>query len=213
MIAELVQTSQILCNNIFAFTNSTLTEKFMKRLAFLMLFCCLFVIGVSAQTFTFNDLVKIRRVGDPQLSPDGRYVAFTIGDVDKAANRTLTHIYTVQIDGSNLKQITKGDKSHSSPRWSPDGKKIAFTTGGQIWKMDADGDDKEQITRISSGAGNPVWSPDGKWIAFNSDVYPECNGNDECNAKKDAEADSSKVKAIVTERLLYRHWVEWRDRK
>jgi dipeptidyl aminopeptidase/acylaminoacyl peptidase len=185
----------------------------MKRLSFLILFCCLFVVSVSAQTFTFNDLVKLRRVGDPQLSPDGRTVAFTIGEVNKAENRTLTHIYTVSIDGSNLRQITKGDKSSSSPRWSPDGKKIAFTTGGQIWTMDPDGDDRKQITRISSGAGNPVWSPDGKWIAFNSDVYPECNGNDDCNSKEDARVEGSKVKAIVTDRLLYRHWVEWRDRK
>ena len=169
-------------------------------------------IGVSAQTFTFNELVKLRRVGDPQLSPDGRTVAFTIGDVDKAANRTLTHIYTVSIDGSNLKQITKGDKSNSSPRWSPDGKKLAFVTGGQIWTMEPDGDDRKQVTKISSGAGNPVWSPDSRWIAFNSEVYPEC-ANDECNAKTDAETDSSKVKAIVTDRLLYRHWVEWRNRK
>ncbi len=185
----------------------------MKRLSFLILICCLATICVSAQTFTFNDLVKLRRVGDPQLAPDGRTIAFTIGDVNKAENKTLTQIYTVQIDGSNLKQITKGEKSSNSPRWSSDGKKLAFSTGGQIWTMDADGDDKKQITRISTGAGNPVWSPDGKWFAFNSDVYPECNGSDECNAKKDAEAESSKVKAIVTERLLYRHWVEWRDRK
>lgn len=168
--------------------------------------------AVLAQTFTFADLVKQRRVGDPQLSPDGKTVAFTIGDVDKAANKTLTHIYTVWVDGSNLKQVTKGDKSNSSPRWSPDGKKLAYMTGGQIWTMDPDGDDKEQITKISTGAGNPVWSPDGKWIAFNSDVYPACK-DDACNEAEDKKNDDSKVKAMVTERLLYRHWVEWRDKK
>lgn len=178
-----------------------------------MLCCCLFFISVSAQTFTFNDLVKTRRVSDPQLSPDGRTVAFTIGDVDKTANRTLTQIYTVAADGSNLQQITKGDKSNSSPRWSPDSKKLAFVTGGQIWTMDADGDDRKQITRISTGASGPVWSPDGRWIAFGSEVYPECNGDDACNAREDAETEASKVKAIVTDRLLYRHWNEWRHRK
>ena len=184
----------------------------MKRLVHSLLIAIFVFSFALAQTFTFSDLVKQRRVGDPQLSPDGKTVAFTIGDVDKAANKTLTHIYTVSIDGSNLKQITKGDKSNSSPRWSPDGKKLAFTTGGQVWTMDADGDDRKQITKISTGAGNPVWSPDGKWIAFNSDVYPNCN-DDACNKVEDEKAENSKVKAIVTERLLYRHWVEWRDKK
>jgi dipeptidyl aminopeptidase/acylaminoacyl peptidase len=184
----------------------------MKKISFLLfLYFCLLA-SVLAQTFTFADLVKQRRVGDPQLSPDGKTVAFTIGDVDKAANKTLTQIYTVSIDGSNLKQVTKGDKSNSSPRWSPDGKKLAFTTGGQIWTMDPDGDDRKQITKISTGAGNPVWSPDGKWIAFNSDVYPGCK-DDACNEAEDKKNEDSKVKAIVTERLLYRHWVEWRDKK
>ena len=78
--------------------------------------------------------------------------------------------------------------------------------------MEPDGDRKRQVTSISTGAGNPVWSPDGRWIAFNSDVYPDCS-DDACNKKRDDEAEASKVKAIVTERLLYRHWVEWRDKK
>ena len=67
-------------------------------------------------------------------------------------------------------------------------------------------------TKISTGASGPVWSADGKWIAFGSDVYPECQ-TDECNKAADEKADKSKVQAHVTERLLYRHWVEWRDRK
>lgn len=187
----------------------------MKQIFFAFIFSIFAFVSLNAQTnqtFNFDEMMKIRRVSDPQLSPDGRTIAFTVGDVNFAANRTNTQIYTVSIDGNNLKQLTKGDASNSSPRWSPDGKKIAFSTGGQIWTMDADGDDKKQITKISTGAGNPVWSPDGRWIAFGSDVYPECT-TDECNKLKDETAENSKVKAHVTERLLFKHWNEWRDTK
>lgn len=179
----------------------------------LPLFLALFVVAGPAQsTFTFNEMMSVRRVGDPQLSPDGKKVAYTVGVVNQAENRTLTQIYIAGLDGSDPRQITKGTSSSSSPRWSPDGRHIAFVTGGQIWVMEDDGDDAEQITRISTGASNPVWSPNGRWIAFSSEVYPECT-SDACNRDEDEKAEKSKVKAHVTDRLLYRHWVEWRERK
>ncbi len=185
----------------------------MKRILIVTLLAAFLSIGIRSQTpFSFNDLVNIKRVGDPQLSPDGKWVAYTVGVVNKAENQTLTHIYRVRIDGSDQKQMTDGTASNSSPRWSPDGKHIAYTTGGQIWVMEEDGDDKEQVTKLSSGAGNPVWSPDGKFIAFSSEVYPECT-SDDCNKAEDAKAETSKVKAKVAERLLFKHWNEWRDRK
>ncbi|MGB7201576.1 MAG: S9 family peptidase [Pyrinomonadaceae bacterium] len=185
----------------------------MKRIISIVCFVCfLAAVGSAQLTFSANDLLAVKRVSDPQLSPDGKTVAFTVGTVDKPANRVVNQIYTIKTDGTGQRQITSGASSSSSPRWSPDGTRIAFTTGGQIWTMKPDGDDKEQVTKISTGAGQPVWSPDGKWIAFISDVYPECN-TDACNKAEDERVDNSKVKAHVTDRLLFKHWNEWRTRK
>ena len=187
----------------------------MKRFVVLLTVLLLGLCSLAAaqnRTYTIEDLMKVRRVGDPQVSPDGKQVAFTVGDVNFDANRVVTQIYVTSIDGGTMKQLTTGDRSSSAPRWSPDGKHLAFTAGGQLWVMEADGDHKEQVTKISSGVSNPVWSPDGKWIAFTSDVYPDCN-NDDCNKKRDEQAESSKVKAHIVTRLLYKHWDEWRDLK
>jgi len=185
----------------------------MKRIFLVLLVLSFSVCGLFAQTpFTIGDLLNVRRVGDPQLSPDGKTVLYTVGVVDKANNRVVTQIYSVSANGGEPRRITTGDRSNSGPRWSPDGKHIAFTTGGQIWTIEANGEGARKITSISTGAGNPVWSPDGRSIAFNSDVYPECS-NDACNKAEDEKADNSKVQAKVADRLLYRHWVEWRNRK
>jgi len=185
----------------------------MKRILNSLFLILCFSIAFNGQTtFTINDLLNVSRVSDPQLSPDGRTVVYTVGVVDKAANRVVNQIYSVNVVGGEAKQITKGTSSSSSPRWSPDGRRIAYVTGGQIWTMKPDGDDREQVTKISTGASGPVWSPDGRWIAFSSDVYTEC-ATDECNMAEDEKAEASKVKAHVTDRLLYRHWVEWRERK
>ena len=166
-----------------------------------------------AQTpFTAKDMLTLKRLADPQLSPDGKTVAYTVGTVDMAANRVVNQIWTMNVDGSRQRQVTSGSGSSSGARWSPDGKRIAYNNGGQIWTMDADGDGKDQVTKLSSGASGPVWSYDGKMIAFASEVYPECQ-NDDCNKAEDDKAENSKVKAHVTERLLFKHWNEWRDRK
>lgn len=185
----------------------------MKRILSVFSFVLLFAaFGLAQQTFTAADMLSLQRLSDPNLSPDGRTVAFTVGTVDKPGNRVVNQIYTVRIDGTGLRQITNTTGSSSGARWSPDGRKIAYNNAGQIWTMDPDGDDKKQITKVAGGASGPVWSRDGRWIAFVSEVYPHCT-TDECNKAEDAKAESSKVQAHVTERLLFKHWNAWTDRK
>src|ERR1041384_6518250 len=109
-----------------SFARGNPMKRFVAVLAVLLLALCSLA-AAQNRTYTIEDLLKVRRVDDPQLSPDGKHVAFTIGDVNLDANRVITQIYVVSIDGGGLKALTSGDKSSTAPRWSPDGKKIAYT--------------------------------------------------------------------------------------
>jgi len=164
--------------------------------------------------FTIDELLKVRRVGDSQVSPKGDLVAFTITDMSVTANKGTTQIYVVPLGAGEVRQLTNDEHSSASPRWSSDGEKLAFISArdgeDQIWTIDVSSGALKKITSLSTGAGDPVWSPDGNWLAFASDVYPECL-SDACNQKRAEEKAQSKVKVHVATRLLYRHWKSWKD--
>ncbi len=116
-------------------------------------------------------------------------------------------------------RILIADQDGDRPRWAPDGKRFAFISnkegGSQVWIAEFDGasgtvKSVRKLTSIATEAGGELWSPDGKNILFTSDVYPECDGTSDaktkCNAKKVKEAEDSKVKALIFDQLLYRHW-------
>ena len=189
----------------------------MKRiftLAVISLFAMVTFAFAQEKRLTIDELLKVRRVGDPQVSPKGDLVAFTITSVDQAANKSTTQIYLVPLSGGETRQLTNDEHSSASPRWSPDGERLAFVSArdgdDQVWTIDVSSGALKKITTISSGAGDPVWSPDGKWLAFVSDIYPECH-DDACNKRRAEEVAQNKVKAHVADRLLYRHWKAWKN--
>ncbi|HYK40426.1 MAG TPA: S9 family peptidase [Candidatus Eremiobacteraceae bacterium] len=169
----------------------------------------------AKHAITFDDLIKLQRVSEPALSPDGKWVAYTVAVPDMEANRNASNIWLAPTSGGEAFQLTQSGKD-SSPVWSPDSKTIAFISArsgdSQVYLLSMEGGEPRPLTKLSTGADLAIWSPDGKTIAFTSGVYPECK-DDECNKKKDEEKDKNKVKAHVAEALLYRHWTHWNEGK
>jgi dipeptidyl aminopeptidase/acylaminoacyl peptidase len=163
----------------------------------------------------FSDLIAMHRVGEPEISPDGQWIAYSVSTPDMDANRSLTNIWAVRVASGEALQLTSSGHD-SSPVWSPDGKTLAFLSArsgnSQVYFLPMDGGEAREVTHLSTGADIVKFSPDGKTIAFTSAVYPECK-DDACNSARDAEKDKDKVKAHVYQQLLYRHWTHWFEGK
>ncbi len=165
--------------------------------------------------FTFEDMMALKRIGDPQVSPDGRWVIFSAVHVNLDENTRKPHLWIVPAAGGASRQLTTGQAGENRGRFSPGGKSILYTSaaigGSQIWVATFDSQsgtltgEARQLTSLSTEADGALWAPDGKNILFVSEVYPDCK-DDACNKNRDEALAKSPVKAKIFTRLFYRHW-------
>jgi dipeptidyl aminopeptidase/acylaminoacyl peptidase len=169
----------------------------------------------AARPMTVDDLLAVRTVSDPQVSPDGKWIVYVVAEIDRETQKTNSDLWLVLVAGGEPRRLTTAQGADNHPRWSPDGKSIAFTSnrGGstQVWLLPADGGEARQLTKLPIDVAGPIWSPAGDRIAFTAEVYPGTTHDE--TAKKDKQREESKSKARIYDRLMIRHWDKWDEGK
>jgi dipeptidyl aminopeptidase/acylaminoacyl peptidase len=184
------------------------------------------LMATQAQTkrpMTFEDMMHMKRLGGTAVSPDGKWLGYSVTTVDLEKNTKTPELWVQAIAGGEPLKVAGAQPGDDGVEFAPDGKRVLFVSGreggGQVWIADFDGasgatSNAKRLTSISTEADNAKWSPDGKFVVFTSAVYPDCapitfadaKTGDQCNADRDKARADSKVKAQVFTHLLYRHW-------
>jgi dipeptidyl aminopeptidase/acylaminoacyl peptidase len=144
----------------------------------------------ARHTLSLDDLATIRRVGDPVLSPDGQWAAYTVQSTDTVTDSSVSQVWMTDVSDDTTLQMTRGARGAAQPQWSPDGRILSFVsagegeeTGRQVWLLDRRGGDARQITHLNRHLVAYRWSPDARQLLL---TIQDVQGPDEAGAKKDA---------------------------
>lgn len=180
----------------------------MKRVALAL---CAFALAATAakRPITHEDVFLMKRTGEPVVSPDGKWILFSLVEPDYDAAKQISDLWIVPSSGSAAaRRLTSSKASEASPVWSPDGSRIAFTTrrdgddAAQIYILPVAGGEAERVTTIAGGASNPQWRPDGQALLFESEFDPIA-----------ADRKTRKYNARVFDTFPIRFWNAWLDEK
>jgi dipeptidyl aminopeptidase/acylaminoacyl peptidase len=166
--------------------------------------------------FSVEDLVRLQRVSDPALSPDGKTVVYVVRETDMAANRGRQDLWSLDIvtKGAQPRRLTSNPENDNSPEWSRDGRYVYFISarGGsaQVWRLPSAGGEAEQVTSLPLDVGSFRLAPDATALAVSMDVFADCQDLP-CTAARVKQTEDSKATGKIYDRTFVRHWDTWDD--
>lgn len=160
-------------------------------------------VKLTSDLMTPEVLWSFGRTSEPVVSPDNKTVVYGVTYYDIAQNKGNRELWSVNIDGSNRKQLTTTPFSEYQALWRPDGKKIGFLSAEsgsmQLWEMNPDGTGREQISDIKDGITGFSYSPDQQKVMYTKDIYLD-------KVEKDLYKDLPQASGMIFNDLMYRHW-------
>jgi len=172
-------------------------------------------LSAQQRAMTVEDYLALPSVGDPQLSPDGKWVAYTVTRSSLKENRGTTRVWLADVGSGTSRQLTAGPGSDRQPRWSPDGRTLAFVStresGAQLWLLPvgAAGGEARRVSSVADGVSDPVWLPDGTGVLVTSDIKWPPSGEQEIDRRN----GEYPTEARIWTGLMWRHWDDWRAGK
>ncbi|CAN5883794.1 S9 family peptidase [soil metagenome] len=190
--------------------------KKLSVLASLSLSLALVPAMATAKGLTIEDMNAMQRVGDPSVSPDGKFVVYSVRETDFDANRGRLDLWMTSLADGKARRLTSNPENDSDPHWTKDGQWIYFVStrsgSSQVWRLSPVGGEAEQVTKLPTDINGFVLMPDDKRLLLAMDVWPDAKTLKASVDKDDAQA-KKKVKARVYDQLLFRHWDQWEDGK
>ncbi len=171
---------------------------------------------VLGKPFTADDLVRLDRVGNPVLSPDGSKVVYSVRTTDMDANKGVYDLWWSGFSDAETHRLTTHAANDTSPAWSADGKGVYFLStrsgSSQVWRIALDGGEARQVTDLPVDVATFRLAPDGDQLVFSASVYLDCE-NLACTADRDKAKQDSPDSGVMYEHLFIRHWDHWLDDK
>jgi dipeptidyl aminopeptidase/acylaminoacyl peptidase len=193
---------------------------FQSRILCSLLACALGLWSAEAlaagTAFTVEDLVRLRRISDPQISPDGRLLAFVQRETDMEANKGRNSVWLLDLAESapQPQRITASAAGESSPRWAPDSRTLYFLSprsgSSQVWRLELPSTEAHQVTSYPLEVGSLKVSPRGDRLALSMEVFPDCDTL-ACTKERLEKPARQKATGRTYDRLFVRHWDEWSD--
>jgi len=172
--------------------------------------------ALEKHPFGIDDLLKIYRISDPQVSPDGKWIVFSAAKPNLKENKIPRDLWMVPADGGKPRRLTNDPNTDYGTRWFPDGKRIAYISvhnkSAQIWTMNPFSGKRRKFSHLPVDVDNLGISPDGRLFSFTADVYQDC-ATLKCTAEKDKNKEKDPVKVRAYDELIFRHWDRWEDGK